>query len=88
MAASGHEDCQQELGAGCTQVADTQWSGPFPDGEQTEQRARDGFAICGLWCHDRVRSDDATLRPASAFGNGRDAEPVTGSCERRLGSFA
>jgi hypothetical protein len=31
---------------------------------------------------------DATLRPAAALANGRDAEPVTGSRERRLGSLA
>jgi len=31
---------------------------------------------------------DATLPPAVALANGRDAEPVTGSRERRLGSFA
>jgi len=31
---------------------------------------------------------DATLRPAVAVANGRDAEPVAGSRERRLGSFA
>jgi len=35
-----------------------------------------------------VPTIDATLRPAVALANGRDAELVTGSCERRLGSFA
>ena len=35
-----------------------------------------------------VLTIDATLPLAAALANGRDAEPVAGSCERRLGSFA
>jgi hypothetical protein len=31
---------------------------------------------------------DATLRLAAALANGRDAQPVTGSRERRLGNLA
>jgi hypothetical protein len=35
-----------------------------------------------------VLTIDATLPSAAALANGRYAEPVTGSRERRLGSFA
>ncbi len=35
-----------------------------------------------------IRTIDARLRPSPALANGRDAEPVTGSRERRLGNLA
>jgi hypothetical protein len=41
------------------------------------------FVGCGV-----ILTIDATLPLATALANGRDAEPVTGSRERRLGSFA
>jgi hypothetical protein len=31
---------------------------------------------------------DDTLRPTAALANGRNTQPVTGSRERRVGSFA
>jgi hypothetical protein len=45
------------------------------------------FVGCGVMtvC---IATIDATLRPAAALANGSDAEPVTGSRERRLGSLA
>ena len=45
------------------------------------------FGRCGVMTVS-MPTIDATLRPAAALANGRDAEPVTGSREERLGNLA
>ena len=56
-------------------------------GSNREVATASRFVRCGVMTVS-IPTIDATLRPAAALANGRDAEPVTGSREGRLGNLA
>jgi hypothetical protein len=56
-------------------------------GPNTKVAMASRFARCG-GVTVSIPTIDATVPLATTLANGRDAEPVTGSRERRLGSLA